>query len=195
MDAVLLLHLDEFLDLRVGAVQIPMLAPRRVPPCFTVSVAMSKTLHEGERARGDRPWSSGRGRSWAGYARRRSRYRRPLLWMSDGVFDGREDFLHGVAHRQHETGGELLQLAARVHERRGVGQEVPAGKHVVVAVAPDVGGLAGLRHRGVGGLEVLHEPGEIGVALAGFGQAVVERIMREGRTPWGGHRQGRNARR
>ena len=42
------------------------------------------------------------------------------------VADGAEDGLHAVVHRQHEAGGQLLQLAPRVHERGGVGQELEA---------------------------------------------------------------------
>ena len=47
--------------------------------------------------------------------------------MLDPVEDGFQRILDG----QHEAGGELLQVAARVHERGRVGQELQPAHHVV----------------------------------------------------------------
>ena len=60
-----------------------------------------------------------------------------------GVFDGVENVLHGVCHRQHETGGQLSQRTARIHQRRGIGQEIQLGHHPVKRTG-------GGRHIGLG---------------------------------------------
>ena len=100
-----------------------MLAPRRVPPCLMVSVATSKTRMK-ETGPQATPLvelttslagpQAGEGEAGAAAG----------LVDQGGVLDGVEDALDGVLDGQDEAGGELAQLAAGVHQGRGVGQEL-----------------------------------------------------------------------
>ena len=63
----------------------------------------------------------------------------PLLWMSAVFLTEVENFLHGIAHRQHEAGGELLQFPPGVHERGRVGKEIEVGHEIIEFFGPDVG--------------------------------------------------------
>ena len=111
--------------------RMPMLAPRRAPPCFTASVAALNTRRN----------DTGPGRPPAGRAHevvlRPQPREREAGAAARLVDDGRgldrlEDLLHRVAHGQHVAGGVLEVVAlARVHQRRRVGQEVPLDHHVV----------------------------------------------------------------
>ena len=83
--------------------------------------------------------------------------------------------LHGIGHRQHVAGGELLQVAAGVHQGRGVGQEIEIRHQAVEFGAAQVRSLAGLGYRGVDLLQVAHEAHEIGFALRGFGHPVMKK--------------------
>ena len=57
-----------------------MLAPRRVPPCFTASVAPLNTRRKDTGPDARPPWTR-RGRPWAAAARTRSPVPPPDLWM------------------------------------------------------------------------------------------------------------------
>lgn len=122
--------------------RMPIFAPRRVPPCLTASVAALKTFIKDtgplatpaggihRRALGPQP---GKGEAGAAAG----------LMDEGGVFDGIENVLHGVCHRQYETGGQLSQRTARIHQRRGIGQEIQLGHHPVKRTG-------GGRHIGLG---------------------------------------------
>ena len=69
------------------------------------------------------------------------------------VVKGREDPVDGIPHGQDETGRELAQGRARVHEGRRVGQERELAHHVIE-------GLFGLRGRD-GRFEILLPPGHV----------------------------------
>ena len=47
------------------------------------------------------------------------------------VFDGFENRLERIVDRKHETCGQLLQVTAGIHERRGVRQKIQAAHEVV----------------------------------------------------------------
>jgi hypothetical protein len=61
-----------------------------------------------------------------------------------GVLDRLEDGLHGIAHGEDEAGGELAQLAAGVHERRAVGEELQARHELVEGLLPLLDGGGGV---------------------------------------------------
>ena len=103
-----------------------MLAPRRVPPCLMVSVAASKTLMKESGPDWRRRWSSSTTSLCGPHAREGEAGAAAALVDERGVLDGLEDGLHGVADGQDEAGGELAQLAAGVHQRGAVGQELEA---------------------------------------------------------------------
>ena len=63
----------------------------------------------------------------------------PALVDQRRLLDLGEDLVKGVFNRQHETGRELLQLPAGVHQSRRVGQQLQSPHHVVKTV---FGGLA-----------------------------------------------------
>ncbi len=110
-----------------------MLAPRRVPPCLTASVAPLKTRRKltGPLALPPVECTS------VSLGRRREKAKPvppPLLWMMAAPLDGLEDLVHRVADRQHEARRELQAVVlAGVHQRRGVGQESPVHHHLVEA--------------------------------------------------------------
>ena len=84
-----------------------------------------------------------------------------------GVADGAEDGLHAVVHRQHEAGGELLQLAPGVHEGGRVGQELEAGHDGEELGDDRVERILGMVVK-VGLSDVLGHPGEhVGRGLEG----------------------------
>ena len=111
--------------------RMPMFAPRRVPPCFTASVAALNTRRKDDRAR--RP-AAGRVHDVVlrPEAREREAGAAARLLDDGGRLHRLEDLLHGVADRQHVAGRVLERVPlARVHERRGVRQEVALDHHVV----------------------------------------------------------------
>ncbi len=79
--------------------------------------------HKGDRAAGD---AAGRPDDVIGRAQAREREAGAAAALVDegGELDGVENLLHGVVNRQDEASGELPELAAGVHECRGVGQEL-----------------------------------------------------------------------
>ena len=114
----------------------PMFAPRRVPPCLTASVAWLKT-----RMNETGPARDALRRAHLSRRPGRSREKREAgaaagLVDERGVAHRAEDRLHRVLDRQDEARGELLQLAAGVHQRRRVRQELERGHQVVEVRAP-----------------------------------------------------------
>src|SRR4029450_12889781 len=94
----------------------PMLAPRRVPPCFTASVAALNT-----GMRDTRPGAR-EGEACA-----------PARLVNDGRgLDRVEDLGHGIADGQ-DVAGRVLEMIvlARVHEGRRVWKKLPFHHHVV----------------------------------------------------------------
>ena len=114
--------------------RMPMLAPRRVPPCFTTSVEASNRLmnETGPEATpivraddvvlGPEPGEAEAGAAAALVDQRHG---------AEGVVDAALAVGERVVDRQHEAGGELAQRAAGVHERRRVGHEQPVRHQAV----------------------------------------------------------------
>ena len=107
-----------------------MLAPRRVPPCLTCSVAvlkifMNETGPGGHAAGGAHiaVLGSQPGKGKAGAA--------AGLVDQGGIAQGAENALHAVLDRQHEAGRQLPQAPAGIHQGRGVGQEFELGHQLV----------------------------------------------------------------
>ena len=121
-----------------------MLAPRRVPPCLMASVAASKTSMK-EIGPLETPVGAERTTSFVGRSAREGEAR-PAAALVDqgGVLDRLEDAVHRVLDRQHEAGGELLQLAPGVHQRGGVGQELEVGHQPVELSSQTSTGAPGL---------------------------------------------------
>ena len=112
-----------------------MLAPRRVPPCFTASVAPLKTQERhGPDALPPVELTT------ASFWRRREKAKPvPRRLVDDGGGLHRvEDLLHGVPDRE-DVAGRVLELVPLpgVHERRRVRQELPV-HHEVVEGARDL---------------------------------------------------------
>ena len=114
-----------------------MFAPRRVPPCFTASVAPLKTRRNDTGPEAlppvevdDRILLAEAREGEAGAAAR--------LVDDGGRLHRVEDLLHGVADRE-DVAGRVLELVPlpRVHEGRGVRQEL-AVDHQVVEGAGDL---------------------------------------------------------
>src|SRR3970040_1666019 len=113
----------------------PMLAPRRLPPCLMFSVAQSK-MRMKETGPDASPeveaTRSPRGRSRENEdpgAPPGALHERHLLQCL-------EDALHRVLDREHEAGAQLSERGPGIHERRAVGQELPAGEQRVEALRP-----------------------------------------------------------
>ena len=114
---------------------MPMLAPRRVPPCLIVSVAASKTLMNESGPRRDALGAEDEV-VLGTHAREREAGAAAALVDEGGVLDGLEDRVHGVADGKHEARRELAELAPGVHERGAVGQELEVGHQPVERVLP-----------------------------------------------------------
>ena len=99
-----------------------MLAPRRVPPCLMVSVATSK-MFMNEMGPEATPLVDSTGSFCGPDAGEGEAGAAAGLVDQGGVLDGFEDGVDVVLHGQHETGGELAQLPAGVHQGGGVGHE------------------------------------------------------------------------
>ena len=93
------------------------MAPRRVPPCFTASVAV-KYLHKGYRS--TCYTTCGKDLIVLGpKAAKGKACTSAALMYKSGIFHRVKDALHAVFHRQHKTNRQLLQLPSCV---RGVGE-------------------------------------------------------------------------
>src|SRR5512143_1717974 len=113
--------------------RIPMLAPR--PALLDRFGGRVEHGHEGDRAGGD---SLRRADDVGVRAQAGEGEAGPPAALVDegGVLDRLEDRFHRVLHREHETRRQLLKLAARVHQRGGVGEEVQPEHHGVERLRP-----------------------------------------------------------
>ena len=122
--------------------RMPMLAPRRVPPCLICSVAVLKMRRKETGPEATPPVEPTRLAFGAQAGEGKARAAAGLV-DHGGELDGIEDLFDGVAHRQDEAGGELAQLAGGVHQGGGVGQEAPAGHQVIEPAGQVVDGEGG----------------------------------------------------
>ena len=127
-----------------------MLAPRRVPPCFTTSVLASYSFMK-ETGPDATPMVERTG-SPSGRSRREAEAGAAARLVHEGhglerVVDAAPAVGQGVFHRQHEARGELAQGTAGIHQRGRVRLEA-AVDHQVVELPRD------LPHRGLGGAVV-----------------------------------------
>ena len=101
--------------------RMPMLAPRRVPPCLTTSVEASNRLMK-ETGPEATPMVE-RTMSFLGRSREKLKPVPPPALVhqrhgAEGVVDAALAVGERVVDRQHEAGAELAQRAAGVHQRR-----------------------------------------------------------------------------
>ncbi len=122
---------------------MPMLAPRRVPPCLMVSVAASKTLMN-ESGPLETPlvlFTT----SLCGRTREKEKpVPPPLLWMR-AVFlmASKMDSMESPTG-QDEAGRQLAQLTPGVHEGGAVGEELQARHELVEGLLPLLDGGGGV---------------------------------------------------
>ena len=97
--------------------RMPIFAPRRVPPCLIVSVAMLKTLMN-ETGPLATPLVRTHGVVLGPELLKREPGAAAALMDQRDLLDGIENLFHGIVHRKHETGGKLLELPAGIHQGR-----------------------------------------------------------------------------
>ncbi len=123
-----------------------MLAPRRVPPCFTASVRRVVELHEGDGARGD-AGGGAHHRSLAAQAREGEAGAAAALvderHRAERVVDAVVAVGEGILDREDEARRELPERAPGVHQRRRVRLEARLGHEAVE-------GVRHLLHRALG---------------------------------------------
>ena len=180
--------------------RMPMLAPRRVPPCFTTSVDASNRAHERHRTRGhahggadDVVLGPEPGEAEAGAAARLVHQRHRAQRVVDAALAVGER----VVDRQHEAGGELAQRAAGVHQRGRVRHEQPVGHQVVEVLRRLLHRLVRRAVAAVGlGDRARHPPEQVARCLDRLAAVVLDQVAllehRDGigrqrnRVPWGG---------
>jgi len=108
-----------------------MFAPRRVPPCFTVSVAASNTVMK-EIGPDETPFVDFTTSFFGRCSRRRSPSAARLV-DERRVLHGFEDLVHGVATGSTKQ-ADSWPVHGRVHERRAVRQELQRGHETVELV-------------------------------------------------------------
>ena len=107
-----------------------MLAPRRVPPCLTCSVAVLNIFINETGPEATPPVVP----TMLFLGRRREKRKAGAaagFVNQGGISQGTENSLHAVFNRQNETGRQLTQSASGIHQGRGVGQKFKLGHDLV----------------------------------------------------------------
>ena len=103
-----------------------MLAPRRVPPCLTCSVAVLKIFMKETGPEATPPVVPTL--LFLGLSREKENpVPPPDLWIMAALRRAPKMPSMRVFHRQHEAGRQLAQAPAGVHQRGGIGQKDELG--------------------------------------------------------------------